>query len=41
MSNFMKIHLLGTDLIPVGRQVDRQINRQKDGKTDRGVEGET
>jgi len=31
----MKIHLLGTDLFPVGRQVDRQTERWLDGQTDR------
>jgi hypothetical protein len=33
----MKIHLVGDDLIPAGRRVDRQT----DGKNDRRLEGQT
>jgi hypothetical protein len=33
MSNFMKIHLLGTHLVPAGRQIDRQKDGQTVGRT--------
>jgi len=35
MSNFMKIHLVGTDLIPAGRQVDKQTEIRTIGQTER------